>query len=63
MRTTYLDATVRLYHLDSGPDGGAASTLFYGTLTEAMDMAPGNPKRCRTACSSPPTMTWWPMSI
>ncbi|MPS67861.1 MULTISPECIES: hypothetical protein [unclassified Novosphingobium] len=44
MRTTYLDATVRLYHLDSGPDGGAASTLFYGTLTEAMDMAARQPE-------------------
>lgn len=39
MRTTHLNATVRLYHLDSGPEGGAASTLFYGPLAEAMDIA------------------------
>lgn len=39
MRTTQLDASVRLYHLDAGPDGGAATTLFYGPLTEAMRIA------------------------
>lgn len=39
MRTTHLDASVRLYHLDAGPDGGAATTLFYGPLTEAMRIA------------------------
>lgn len=39
MRTTHLNATVRLYYLDSGPEGGAASTLFYGPLAEAMDIA------------------------
>lgn len=39
MRTTYQDATVRLYHLDGGPEGGAAHTLFYGPLTEAMHVA------------------------
>lgn len=39
MRTTYLEASVRLYHLDSGSEGGAASTLFYGSLTEAMNLA------------------------
>ncbi len=39
MRTTYLEATVRLYHLDAGPDGGAAQTLFYGSLAEAMQIA------------------------
>lgn len=39
MRTTYLEATVRLYHLDSRPEGGAANTLFYGPLTEAMQVA------------------------
>lgn len=36
MRTTFEDACVRLYHLDGGPEGGAATTLFYGPLTEAM---------------------------
>lgn len=39
MRTTYVDASVRLYHLDGGPEGGAAHTLFYGPLTEAMTIA------------------------
>lgn len=39
MRTTHLDASVRLYHLDSGPEGGAAETLFYGPLAEAMRIA------------------------
>ncbi|SFG15597.1 hypothetical protein SAMN05518801_108146 [Novosphingobium sp. CF614] len=39
MRTTHLDATVRLYHLDNGAEGGAAHTLFYGPLAEAMRIA------------------------
>lgn len=39
MRSTYAQATVRLYHLDGGTEGGAATTLFYGPLTEAMDIA------------------------
>lgn len=39
MRTTYLEATVRLYHLDGGAEGGAANTLFYGPLSEAMAIA------------------------
>ena len=32
-------ATVRLYHLSDGPDGGAAETLFYGPLGKALDIA------------------------
>ncbi|MEJ2409307.1 MAG: hypothetical protein P8Y58_04175 [Novosphingobium sp.] len=44
MRTTYLDATVRLYHLDGGPEGGAAETLFYGPLAQAMDVAARQPE-------------------
>lgn len=44
MRTTYQDATVRLYHLDGGPEGGAANTLFYGTLDEAMRIAEMQPE-------------------
>lgn len=44
MRTTYQDATVRLYHLDGGPEGGAASTLFYGPLAEAMRIAELQPE-------------------
>ncbi|MEY4159627.1 MAG: hypothetical protein RLZZ136_248 [Pseudomonadota bacterium] len=39
MRTTFDTATVRLYHLDSAPEGGAAQTLFYGPLTEALALA------------------------
>jgi len=36
MRSTHNEASVRLYHLDSGPEGGAAETLFYGPLSEAL---------------------------
>ena len=36
MRTTFSAATVRLYHLDGGSEGGSAHTLHYGSLTEAM---------------------------
>lgn len=39
MRSTYGEATVRLYHLDGGAEGGAANTLFYGPLDEAMRIA------------------------
>jgi hypothetical protein len=39
MRTTHQDATVRLYFLDSESEGGAAETLFYGPLAEALDIA------------------------
>jgi hypothetical protein len=39
MRTTFSDATVRLYHLDRDAEGGAANTLFYGPLAEAMRLA------------------------
>jgi hypothetical protein len=39
MRSTYQDATVRLYHLDDAGDGGAATTLFYGPLSEALAIA------------------------
>jgi len=44
MRTTFTDATVRLYHLDSEVEGGSASTLFYGTMTEAMQIAAQQPE-------------------
>jgi len=43
MRTTQQSATVRLYHLDGGPEGGAATTLFYGPLTQALDLADQQP--------------------
>ena len=44
MRTTYGAATVRLYHLDSAAEGGAAETLFYGPLEEAMRIAAQQPE-------------------
>lgn len=37
MRTTFDEAAVRLYHLDA--DSGAATTLLYGTLAEALRLA------------------------
>ncbi|AMK19065.1 MULTISPECIES: hypothetical protein [Sphingobium] len=39
MRTTYDSATVRLYHLSDSGEGGAATTLFYGPLSQAILMA------------------------
>jgi hypothetical protein len=39
MRSTYLDASVRLYHLDDAGDGGAATTLFYGPMAQALLIA------------------------
>jgi len=39
MRSTDDSTSVRLYHLDGGPEGGAATTLFYGPLTEALRLA------------------------
>lgn len=43
MRTTYDGATVRLYQLDGDVEGGAASTLFYGPLAQALDLAAQQP--------------------
>ncbi|HEX7822852.1 MAG TPA: hypothetical protein VF463_19815 [Sphingobium sp.] len=42
MRSTGDAVTVRLYHLDG--DEGAATTLFYGPLTEAMEIAALEPE-------------------
>ncbi len=39
MRSTSDHVTVRLYHLDDAVEGGAATTLFYGPLAEAMEIA------------------------
>ena len=39
MRSTFGEATVRLYHLDDASDGGTATTLFYGPLDEALSLA------------------------
>ncbi|MDX3900938.1 MAG: hypothetical protein QHC40_10575 [Sphingobium sp.] len=44
MRSTYDSATVRLYHLSDAQEGGAASTLFYGPLAEAMRIAGQQPQ-------------------
>jgi len=44
MRTTYQDATVRLYFLDAESEGGAAATLFYGPLAEALEIAATQPE-------------------
>lgn len=44
MRSTYQDATVRLYFLDAESEGGAAETLFYGPLTEALQLAASQPE-------------------
>lgn len=44
MRTTYSDASVRLYHLDAEAEGGAATTLFYGPLFEAMKLGAQQPE-------------------
>lgn len=43
MRTTHDGATVRLYHLDGDVEGGAAQTLFYGPLLEALRIAEDQP--------------------
>ena len=44
MRTTSDSVSVRLYHLSDGNDGGGASTLFYGPLSEAMVIAAAQPQ-------------------
>ncbi len=44
MRSTSGEATVRLYHLDHEAEGGAAETLFYGPLAEALRRAAEQPE-------------------
>jgi hypothetical protein len=44
MRTTFSGATVRLYHLDGDAEGGGANTLFYGPLSEALQIAAAEPE-------------------
>lgn len=44
MRSTNDGATVRLYHLDDGVEGGAAVTLFYGPLGQALALAAAQPQ-------------------
>ena len=43
MRSTFAEASVRLYYLDHEAEGGAAETLFYGPLSEAMRLAAQQP--------------------
>jgi hypothetical protein len=47
MRTTSNSATVRLYHLDDGE--GGATTLLYGTLSEALSLARQQPEEVQNA--------------
>jgi len=47
MRTTFRDATVRLYHLVGDMEGGAASTLFYGSLEDALQIAARQPEEAQ----------------
>jgi len=49
MRTTFIDASVRLYHLDTETEGGAANTLFYGPLSEALRIAAAEPEEVQEA--------------
>lgn len=44
MRTTYSEATVRLYHLDGGAEDGTVTTLFYGPLVEALELGANQPE-------------------
>ncbi len=39
MRTISSSVSVRLYHLDDSGESGAATTLFYGPLGEALTIA------------------------
>lgn len=43
MRTTFDNATVRLYLLDEEIEGGAATTLLYGPLIDALRVAAEQP--------------------
>jgi hypothetical protein len=44
MRSTHSEASVRLYFLDAEAEGGAAETLFYGPLSEALRLAAEQPE-------------------
>lgn len=41
MRSIQLQSSARLYHLDG--DGGVATTLFYGSVGEALALAAARP--------------------
>ena len=49
MRSTLGEATVRLYFLDGEAEGGAAETLFYGPLAQALALAAGQPEEVQEA--------------
>ena len=49
MRSISLDHPVRLYLLDDGIEGGAAVTLLYGTLAEALAEAERQPEEVQAA--------------
>lgn len=44
MRTVSSDVSVRLYHLSDADGGGAATTLFYGPLSQALKIAAEQPE-------------------
>lgn len=44
MRSTFGEASVRLYFLDHEAEGGGAETLFYGPLSEAVEVAARQPE-------------------
>lgn len=44
MRSTFAGVTVRLYHLDEAAEGGAATTLLYGPLEQALMLAAAQPE-------------------
>ena len=44
MRTISSAVGVRLYHLDDALEGGAATTLFYGPLGEALAISAQQPE-------------------
>lgn len=44
MRTTSDGVTVRLYHLDPQVGGAGATTLFYGSLAQALNLAAQQPE-------------------
>ena len=49
MRSLSLDHPVRLYILDDAIEGGAAVTLLYGTLAEALAEAARQPEVVQAA--------------
>jgi len=48
MRTTFDEATVRLYHLADEAGIGGATTLLYGSFAEAIRAAAGHPEEIQT---------------